>query len=474
MRVFAILLLLIALDQPAFGQVVKIIKPECGPVKCRFYLGTGVIVGREPTADRQFNQYWILSVHHVSGNRWDALVKQRLRRDVNYNLFVVAGGTRFPASIVSGNGELCLMLLTCKIPLQVPAMAVMPIATVDPQAGQAVVIHGHSYKRNGEYGQRSVTIRAYGQTRFEITSPFEEGESGGPIVQNGHIVGLCEGYDVRTKNGFGPSLGAIRGFLSFPPGNGDGGGINRQVGVSVPGRVPVSGGSAVSVPPPPAPDEQSVGDAPRYSPPIYQPGEITPSPVPVDRPKPEPDPISQPIDTDAERIGKRIEAASGERTEPGNGTPYEADQSTSRNPEPTPSVGQRLGNAAQTGLTLWNLLAGVGLVAGTGGTAGLAMFVLGRVFAARRRRSVSPQPTPPYQDDQTLPRHPPIARPIPLAPQEANFIPIPTDYRREAVDWALSQHGQRYPGAIPSVEAIKSLINQRLQSRGHGRETLHD
>lgn len=475
MRCLALLLMLIGLTQPAFGQVVKIVKPECGPLKCRFYLATGVIIGREPTPDRQFNQYWILTVHHVSGDRWDAKVKQHFRRNVDYNLFVVAGGTRFPASIVNSNGDLFLMLLTCKIPAHVPAMAVMPIATVDPQAGQAVAIHGHSYKRNGEYGQRSVTIRAYGPTQFEITSPFEEGESGGPVVHNGQIVGLSEGYHVRTKIGFGPSLGAIRGFLSLSlTGAGQGGGIDRQAEVSVPSRVPVSGGSVVSVPPPPAPEDQPIGNSPRYSPPLHNPGEITPAPMPVDRPRAEPDPISRPVDDiDPEPIPAKPRGGAGE---PANelGTPIASGGSAPENPVDAPSVGERVANAANTGLTLWNFLAGVGVVTGIGGPIGLGMFALGKIVAARRRRSVSPQPNPPYQDDQPLPRHPPIARPVPLAPQEANFIPIPTDYRREAVDWAMAQHGQRYPGAIPSIEAIKSLINQRLQSRGHGRETLHD
>jgi len=252
----------------------------------------------------------------------------------------------------------------------------------------------------------------------------------------------------------------------------------------VPGQLPVSGGSSVSVPPPPAPDDQSFGDAPRYTPPgytppLHRPGEITPAPVPVDRPRPEPDPISRPIDeTPAEPIPGRSDRGPRESGgSPGLGPEIATRGPTPGNPVEPPSVGERLGNAASTGLTIWNVLAGVGLVTGIGGPIGLGMYALGKLAAARRRRRGEDASTPPYHEDQPSPRPAPtspIARPVPLAPQQANFIPIPTDYRREAVDWALEQHGRRWPAAIPTVDAIKSLINQRLESRGYGRDTLHE
>lgn len=448
-----------------------------------------MIVGRYPSADNRSNVYSILTAYHNSGNRWDAHQRQKIRRNVDYKLFVVAGGQRFPATIVSGNGDLLLMFLTCTIPGNIPAMPVMPISNVDPQAGQSVSILGYSYTRNGQYGQRSLTLRSVGPERFEVTSPFEEGESGGPIVQNGKIVGLCEGYDVKTRFGFGPSLGAIRLFLSFNPNAiGDGGrqtgqaGMPMHGGVPMPGQLPMSGGSSVSVPPPPAPDDQSVGDAPRYTPqyvpPVHRPGEITPAPVPVDRPRAEPDPISRPIDeTPAEPIPGRADRGPGESGGgAGLGPEIATRGPTPGNPVESPTVGERLGQAASTGLTIWNVLAGVGLVTGIGGPVALGMYALGKLAAARRRRRGDDASTPPYQEDQPSPRPAPTAptaRPVPLAPQQANFIAIPTDYRREAVDWALEQHGRRWPAAIPTVDAIKSLINQRLESRGYGRDTLH-
>lgn len=468
MRWLLVLLALIV-PVPASAQVVKIVKPECGPVKCRFYIGTGVIVGREPTADQQFNQYWILTVHHVSGNRWDALVKQRIRKNVNYNLFVVAGGARFPASIVNANGDLFLMLLTCKIPVHVPAMAVMPIATVDPQAGQAVAIHGHSYKRNGEYGQRSVTIRSYGPTRFEITSPFEEGESGGPIVKNGQIVGLCEGYDVRTKNGFGPSLGAIRGFLSFPhSGNGDGSGTSGQVPVS--SGLPVQSGG-MSVPPPPEPT-----DAPKYSPPVHSPREVTPPPEPTLAPRPEPDPRTGPVeDEDDGSQGTPI---------PIRNQPTQQAEGAGQTDSPeAPTVGRKLANAASTGLDIWAMLAGAGIVVGTGGIGGLALlawrgFRAARTVSAVRGKFRKSRANPPESTSRSS------VTPVPapqdhsawngtLPPHDVRFVPIPNDYRKASVDFALEQAGRRYPGAIPTVEVIKSMINQHLQATGHGPDTLH-
>lgn len=475
MRFVALILFCIGLIQPAFGQVVQIVKPECGPLQCRVSIATGVIIGRRVGSPYT---YYILTVYHVTGNK----PRQLVRRGDNYQLSIVTPSGRYPAKILSYNGERLLMLLSIDVPATAPELPVMPIANALPKAGDAVDIHGHSHRRNGGYGVRSVVLRSVSADVFTITSPFEQGESGGPIVLNGQIVGLCEGYFNATKIGFGPSVIAVRDFLGLPPAGGTQGGTNTgQAGVSVSGTVPVPGGSIVSVPggsivsvpPPPAPDDRS-GDAPRYSPPVHRPGEITPAPVPVDRPRAEPDPISHPIDAAEPIPAKRGDTAGDGVTGPGLGPQITPQGSGPRDSGDAPSLGERLGSAANTGLTLWNILAGAGIVAGTGGAAGLAMFAAGRLFAARRRRTGSDEPRLPYHDDQTLPRHPPVARPVPIVPQEANFIPIPTDYRREAVDWALEQHGRRWPAAIPTVDAIKSLINQRLQSRGYGRDTLHE
>lgn len=467
-RSLLLLCLFLCLGGRVSAQVVQIVKPICGPVQCRVSIGSGVIIGRRVGATYT---YYVLTAYHLSGNK----PRQLIRRGYDYQMTVVSAAGRYPAKIISYNGERLLMLLSIDVPATAPELPAMPIADVLPRAGDAVDIHGHSYVRNGAYGVRSVVLRTVSADVFTITSPFEQGESGGPLVKNGQLIGLCEGYYNETKIGFGPSVIAIRDFLNLPPcGASQRGG---EGGMHVSGRVPMPGGQRVSVPPPPAPDDQAVGDAPRYTPPVYRPGEITPAPVPGDRPRAEPDPISHPIDetptTPAEPIPARPRRGSFD-DDPGIGPEIAAGGSARTDPVEPPSVGERLGNAAATGLTIWNILAGAGIVAGTGGVAGVAMFALGRLFAARRRRREHDAPTPPYHDDQTLPRHPPVARPIPLRPQEANFIPIPTDYRREAVDWALEQHGRRWPAAIPTVDAIKSLINQRLQSRGYGRETLHE
>lgn len=475
MRFFLTLIALLLWPAFADAQVVKIVRQVCGPFSCKFEIGSGVVIGRTPAANGG-TTYRILTVYHVCGNQWDMRVKQWVKRGHDYKMTAVTPAGRFPAQIAAWSGEDMLMLLTIEVPAGSPAIGFWEIADTLPSAGDAVTIHGHSYKRNCEYGARSLTLRLYGPKEFETTSQFEQGESGGPIVKNGKIVGLCEGYDARTKCGLGPSVVAIRWFLGLPPIGPPRPG--QQPGLPV--RQPESGdglppasalsvprpGSVVPVPPSPAEREtQPPGVAPGVdakadgagnattpggpAPTPAQPGDSGPCDAPLFTPPvhiaqraplPEPDPISGPT------------------------------QSPRSPPRPAANVGQVIGR----GMDIWSMLAGAGIVAGTGGVGGLALlawrgYKAGKVVAGavhrRRQRPAAPQ----VSSLQTPPQQPRT----PLEPQEANFIEVPVDYRREAVDWALAKHGQKYPGSIPVLEGVAALINQRLQSKGHGPETLH-
>jgi hypothetical protein len=320
---------------------------------------------------------------------------------------------------------------------------------------------------------------------FEATSPFESGESGGPILDsNGEIIGLCEGSDVRTKIGWGPSVIAIRRFLGLP-------GVGQDLGEqpeSVPMRpgVPVSGGAVVPVPPPPVPDNvtpavapaatavpatpASGGDAPPFVPP-----DAIPDPTPASKesepesvtvpartpPKPIPDPISTPIEP---------APASPTESSAGNQQPVTTSQGS--------SVVTKLATVvkvASTGFDVWSMLAGATAVAGTGGIGGLA-WLAWRGFKAVRAIKTNAQsstsqpagpPSPAY--------HPPVTNPhgVPLAPHNVQYVQVPNDFRKASVDYALAQTAYKYPGAVGTLEVFTALVNQHLQATGHGPETLH-
>ncbi len=463
-RFILTLILLILAPQFAGAQVVKIVRQVCGPFRCHFEIGSGVVIGRTPAANGG-NTYRILTVYHVCGNRWDMKVKEYVRRGHDYKMTAITPAGRFPAQIAAWNGDAMLMLLTIDVPAGTPEIGTWSIADTLPSAGDAVTIHGYSHKRNCQYGVRSLTLRLYGPKEFETTSQFEEGESGGPIVKDGKIVGLAEGYDAKTKCGLGPSVVAIRWFLDLPAvGTADRGG---QSGLPMRGNPTASGlsvprpGSVVPVPTPAAVQSPAVGSptdgagkpgtaAPTPAAPRTEDGSDAPVFVPPDhitggsKPVPEPDPLSSPIAIPrAPRPGRAAIAA---------------------------NVGQTVGK----GMDLWSMLAGAGIVAGTGGIGGLALLAwrglkagkaVAGVVRQRRQRPVEFHPPSTNQPSQQSPIH--------LPPQEANFVEVPVDYRREAVDWALAKHGQKYPGSIPVLEGVAALINQRLQSQGHGPETLH-
>lgn len=467
LRVLCILCVFFGLGGSVFAQVVQIVTPVCGPVRCTVSIGSGVIIGRQAVGDCR--TYYILTVYHISGNRPNQLI----RRGVDYKMTVIVQSGKYPAKIHSYNGERLLMLLTIQVPAGVPDMPVMPIADALPCAGDAVAIHGHSFRRNGGYGVRSVVLRTIGPTEFTITSPFEQGESGGPVVLDGKIIGLCEGFYNASKIGFGPSLVSIREFLSLPPVGETTGG--RQSGLPVPGGVPMrSGGMSVSVPPPPS-------DAPRYSPPVHQPGQITPAPE-LDS-----DPRTGSVGSETERAESPPGRPPAEVTPASPRKPTEPTEQAERagqtdSPE-APTVGRKLASAASTSLDVWAMLAGAGIVVGTGGLGGLALLAWRGWRAAKTVSSVRSRYRT-FRGNQQKPTQQPGVTPVAtqqdppswdgrLPPHDVRFVPVPNDYRKASVDFALEQAGRKYPGAIPTVEVIKSMINQHLQATGHGPDTLH-
>lgn len=155
-------------------------------------------------------------------------------------------------------------------------------------------------------------------------------------------------------------------------------------------------------------------------------------------------------------------------------------------------------------MNIWSMLAGAGVVAGTGGIGGVAWLAfkgLGAIAAARRVRmqgnggtvaggnggSVQPIQHPiqqSIQNPQGTP-NPVIQQPNPsviqlppqqwdgrLAPHDVRFVQVPNDFRKASIDFALEQTARRYPGSVHTLEAFVSMVNQHLQATGHGQDSL--
>lgn len=154
-------------------------------------------------------------------------------------------------------------------------------------------------------------------------------------------------------------------------------------------------------------------------------------------------------------------------------------------------MGRKLANAAGTGLDVWAMLAGAGIVVGTGGIGGLVLLAWRGLRAAKTVAHVAsivrPQqssPTPPVAHPVTQPieqRRPFVVPAVPpawdgkLPPHDVRFVNVPNDFRKESVDWALEQFARTEPRLRNAAGKFKSLINQHLSASGHARpEELHE
>jgi len=138
-------------------------------------------------------------------------------------------------------------------------------------------------------------------------------------------------------------------------------------------------------------------------------------------------------------------------------------------------VGRKLANAASTGLDVWAMLAGAGIVVGTGGIGGLALLAWRGLQVARtvahvanvvRPHQPDPQYSPPViQTPQTVAV---IGTHSPPLPQQVinttSFVPFETPRHQQAYDWAKAELGRKWPGTIESLTAMDHLINQHLSA----------
>lgn len=149
---------------------------------------------------------------------------------------------------------------------------------------------------------------------------------------------------------------------------------------------------------------------------------------------------------------------------------------------PQPSLSDRIDKLAgiiQTGLTVASW---VGVGVGTGGIGAAVLWGLSAWRAARKVKQVAadiggywlppaPQQQPPQVSPVAVqPRPPVITTENPPPPQvvvpTTQFAPYERDTFAEAFAWAKAEHGRRYPGSVSVLEAVQSMIDQYLASKG--------
>lgn len=149
---------------------------------------------------------------------------------------------------------------------------------------------------------------------------------------------------------------------------------------------------------------------------------------------------------------------------------------------PQPSLSDRVDKLAgiiQTGLTVASW---VGVGVGTGGIGAAVLWGLSAWRAARKVKQVAadiggywlppaPQQQPPQVSPVAVqPRPPVITTENPPPPQvvvpTTQFAPYERDTFAEAFAWAKAEHGRRYPGSVSVLEAVQSMIDQYLASKG--------
>lgn len=512
------------------GQTIIVRQQVCDRGRCRMFAGSGAVIQRQQSGNG-VSKYFVITVAHNAS----VFALTQYNPAIHKGMSVVVDGVSYPAQIEKCSGRDYLMLLSF-IETTGREIPVWPITERRPSAGTPVVIQGYSAKNNGQFAERSLVLRSYGPDTITVQSPFDQGESGGPVLgTDGVILGLCEGHDEREIP-WGPSADAIRRFLSLPAigsiPHGRGSQSTEQTGQAgvrpavpvqspgmpmQPGQVPVPR----DVPPPPIPREPVV-TAPVPTQPAVQPvvptespdvptehaGDPTPAiPIPPVRPVPIPDPISNPIASGNTATDQGDSPATPIATTPsgiGSNQPSES--------VPTPKPAQsKVAKAVETGLNIWSLLAGAGIVAGTGGIGGLVFAAWRGAKAVKALRDLrqgvtgQSQVVPPMQpvQQQSIPAqqiqapqiteypHPnvvpytptqgrigPTFGDVPIAkivhPQiDANFIPIPDDFRKSAIEDALKMAATKRPDGTAVLDLFKSLLNQRLSGDGIPASLLH-
>ncbi|WP_299467402.1 hypothetical protein [uncultured Gimesia sp.] len=169
-----LLVLLMASVVQAQALVVRVTESECTQTGCRQIIGTGACAYVGNIEDRSV---YITAAHNVlqaktihvgyGGQWWGArVVHKRYENDIDYAIIETQ---------------------------KISATKCFTLAGSQPSNGVEAVAYGYS---NGVYDMRSLraTIRVNRSGRY-FSKIVAKGDSGGPILVNGQVVGIIKGHD---------------------------------------------------------------------------------------------------------------------------------------------------------------------------------------------------------------------------------------------------------------------------------------
>ena len=176
------------------APVVRIVQQMCVNGTCRRTWSSGTVIGR----DSATGKLAVLTCAHG--------------REANVPYLVeIEPGQPFEEGqlkSVSADDDLALVLVAHKARTQI-----IPIGDTQPQAGQSVVVGG--FQLGKTMRPRETRVKKYHPDTFDVAETFSQGESGGPAVFDGNLVGVIRGNGLPTDlRGNAPSPVLTDGTLT--------------------------------------------------------------------------------------------------------------------------------------------------------------------------------------------------------------------------------------------------------------------
>lgn len=389
-----------------FGAAIRVRGTFCNGRSCATKEGTGTMIGRTKAG-----MLAILTCSHVV----PVTMAQPMRVEI-------LNGDWRQANVLKIDRRADICLLVTPHDTEVNTIGVAGSA---PHVDEWLMSVGYADGR-----LRAINVRPTGQVVedglwWTYRPQFIEGESGGPIISKGGVVGVITAAD-KCARPFenGRILSAPCGYAVAYP-------VVRDFCAGVL-EEPV-----VERPPVVIPPQAQAPVAPGVPPVAAQP------PAPA---LPNPSPAPSPPEAPQPSLGDRVD---------------------------------KLAGIIQTGLTVASW---VGVGVGTGGIGAAVLWGLSAFRAARKVKQVAsdiggywlppaPQQQPPQVPPVAVPQRPPVITtenpPPPQAIiQENTFVPYERDTFAEAFAWAERQAVTKYPGSSEVVQLLRSLVNQFLASKG--------
>ena len=178
MRMFLILfVLLFCSAAQAQALAVRTTETECTPQGCRQLTGTGACAFVGNVGERSV---YLTAAHNVLKSR---------------TVHVGYGGHWWPARVVFQDyrDNIDYAILETQ---KIPATVCFEVSDRQPQDGVDAVAYGYS---NGVYNLRSLRakIRVTRDGRY-FSKVVARGDSGGPILVNGQVVGIIKGHNTQS------------------------------------------------------------------------------------------------------------------------------------------------------------------------------------------------------------------------------------------------------------------------------------